>query len=251
MTQSRIYLAVLILGHSVGWASFNPCKWVSDCLVRSDTPTGFVVLSDEPNKKSAEESKNAQPDIQLLALLKPHIKPFKEIFGKHEAFKSNKVQAAIVDYLGDTDLIPYGTLRKDSYMSSGRCQGSKAFFLPILHMQFSSDGSRLIAAMSFSKSVQSSQYIAWSICTGQCVENNCQPYWDVEIECARPPKAVSAVSPDGALKAIVTHEFYPNDGEYPAPGYGAYRPQYEACVDLVLNCTYKQFLAYIFLNMGK
>lgn len=251
MIPLRISCTVILCWHLASGASLNPCTWISHCLVRSNTPTGFVALPDEPKNKLAQEPKNAQPDTPLPASLKARFEPFKKIFGKHEAFKSSKVQAAIVDYLGEADLIPYGTLREEAYKVSGRCQGCKAFFLPILHMQFSPGGSKLVAVMSFSKSMQSSQYIAWSIHTGQCLANTCQPYWDVEIECARPPKEVSAVSPDGALKAIVTHEFYPNDGEYPAPGHGAYRPQYEACVDLVLNCTYKQFLAYIFLNMGK
>jgi len=243
MTLLYSYLAVFVFWHTLGSASLNPCKWFSDCFARSySSPVGYLPLLDEQNKPN-----------QLISPLPPafksHAEKCKKILNKHEIFKVATICATLLEYVGDSSFVPLKTLQQDMYIPSGRYGGAKAFVLPIVQMNFSADGSQLHAVMSFNKNAQLSQYIVWDVYSGGCLINNCKPYWDVEIECVRPPKHVQAVSPDGALKAIVINDFYPHDQAYPAPGNGAYRPQYETVVQLQWSCTLKQFMEYMLLGM--
>lgn len=235
MTYHRIYPAFFIVINIAIWANLYSCQFLADCLS----------LPDEQSKKTAQYTQNAKEVIPLSPILKAYAQECQKVLSKHDVFKIAAVYNTLLAYADDSCLIPYKTLQEQAFMNARGCHGYKAFYLPILQMHFSPDSSQLQAAMGPSQNMGESEYIVWHIPSGTCLHNQCKPYWDVEIEHARPPEKVVAVSPDRSLRALVIHQFYENDAEYPAPGLGAYRPQYQAVVRLYWNYTLKQFLAYI------
>lgn len=206
------------------------------------------------NKKNSVSSKVtdvvcAMPPI--ISEVANEIPQLKLIFNKLIIFSIPLIQKEILDFLGDDSWIKFSqTLSEFAYMSKEGMYPPKGFFLPIVSMSFCQKDKQLKAIVSGSVQQESNQSLTWDLHSGRCIKNSCMAYFDVHIESARPPKTVQAISKNKKLKALVTHEFYPNDDEYPAPGNGAYRPQYQATVEIGWNFTYKDLLAYIFSKMG-
>jgi hypothetical protein len=180
----------------------------------------------------------------------------KRILSKQESFNNQKTQALILDYLNDGSCIPIATLSHEATFSPPEervWKRLKCFFMPIVRMRFLHKDKQLIVSMAKKPTDVSTNILIWSITSHKLIADGVHEKYirDIELECCRPPAIVQATSDNQALKAVVTHEFYPNDDEYPAPGNGAYKPKYEATVDIVWNCSYKQLLAYVFSKMGR
>lgn len=259
MAYERIF-SVAFFAFFLTSSCMNPCNWLSRCFaqrerrveyeIMQDKPLNRVIIQPAPAKSSLIVSSSSVIPPRLIS----QIQALKKIFRQNEVFKNDALQTHILDYLGDESYIHAITLCEQAYILKGtysNCVGWKGFFLPIMRMQFCNQDSELRVFMAKKLHDESNHILTWDLNSQKLIGQPCKAYFDVELECARPPAKIEALSANKQFKAVVTHEFYPNDDEYPAPGRGAYKPQYHAKVDIVWNYTYKQFLAYVFLGIGK